>query len=80
MLTLQFLEMKTDRNDSAIIEVYDGISTSETLLARVSVRNGTLPQSITSTMQNLYIKFKADPRTQMVTFIRLSSGYSEYKF
>ncbi|XP_063975507.1 protein bark beetle isoform X3 [Diachasmimorpha longicaudata] len=75
VLTLQFLQMRTDRNDSATIEVYDGISTSDKLLAHVSVRNNTLPQSVTSTRQNLYIKFTAQPRTQMVAFIRLSSGY-----
>ncbi|XP_011303311.1 uncharacterized protein bark isoform X1 [Fopius arisanus] len=75
VLTLQFLEMRTDRNDSATIEVHDGISPSDKLLALVSVRNNTLPQSVTSSRQNLYIKFTAQPRTQMVAFIRLSSGY-----
>ncbi|XP_034949444.1 protein bark beetle isoform X2 [Chelonus insularis] len=77
VLTLQFLQMKTDRNDSATIEVYDGISTSDKLLARVSIRNGTLPQSVTSTRQNLYIKFHAQPRTQVFAFIKLLSGYKK---
>lgn len=67
--------MKTDRNDSAVIEVYDGISANEKLLASVNVRNGTLPQSITTTRENLYIKFVAEPRTQMIAFVRLYSGY-----
>ena len=70
--------MTTDRNDSAKIEIYDGSSTGEKLLAKVYVRNGTLPQSVTSTRRNLYIKFTAQPFTQMVAYIRLTSGYSKF--
>ncbi|CAG5108295.1 Similar to bark: Protein bark beetle (Drosophila melanogaster) [Cotesia congregata] len=77
VLTLQFLQMKTDRNDSAIIEVYDGTSASDKLLGRVFVRNGTLPQSITTTRHNLYLKFNAQPRTQMIAFVKLSAGYKK---
>lgn len=77
VLTLQFLQMKTDQNDSAVIEVYDGISTSDKLLARVNVRNSTLPQSVTTTRQNLYLKFSAQPQTEMTAFIRISSGYQK---
>lgn len=61
-----------------MIEVYDGISSDDRLLARVSMKNGTLPQSVTTTKQNLYIKFEAEPRTNMIAFIRLTSGYSEF--
>ncbi|XP_023246946.1 protein bark beetle [Copidosoma floridanum] len=75
VLTVHFLQMKTDRNDSAIIEIYDGMSTVEKPLARVSVRNGTLPQSVTTSSQNLFIKFYAESRTSMVAFLRLMSGY-----
>jgi len=78
VLTLHFLQMKTDRNDSAIVEVYDGISGAERLLASVKVRNGTLPQSVTSTRQNLFMKFTAESRTNTIVFVRLSSGYSKF--
>lgn len=78
ILTVHFLQMKTDRNDSAVIEVYDGISKEEKLLARVSVRNETLPQSISTSGQNLFVKFTAEPRTQMVAFFRITSGYSKF--
>lgn len=77
VLTMHFLQMKTDRNDSAIVEVYDGINGVEKLLARVKVRNGTLPQSVTSMRQNLFINFIAEPRTNTIVFVRLSSGYSK---
>ncbi|XP_046141163.1 protein bark beetle isoform X2 [Osmia bicornis bicornis] len=77
VLTMHFLQMKTSRNNSAFIEVYDGISETEKLLARVRVENGTLPQSVTTTRQNLYVKFIADPRTNTIIFVRLSSGYKK---
>lgn len=77
VLTMHFLQMRTDRNDSAIIKVYDGISGMEKLLASVKVKNGTLPQSVTSTRQNLFINFVAEPRTNTIVFMRLSSGYSK---
>lgn len=69
--------MKTDRNDSAVVEVHDGLSGADRLLASVKVRNGTLPQSVTSTRQNLFIKFRAQPRTNTIVFVRVSSGYSK---
>lgn len=75
---MHFLQMRTDRNDSAVVEVYDGISGAEKLLARVKVRNGTLPQSVTSTRQNLFVKFVAEPRTNTIVFVRLSSGYGKF--
>lgn len=75
---MHFLQMRTDRNHSAIIEVYDGVSVADKLLARVRVKNGTLPQSVTTTRQNLYVKFIAEPRTNTIVFVRLSSGYSRF--
>jgi len=77
MLTLHFSWMWTDRNDSAVIEVYDGTSQSERQLASVSVRNGTRPQSVVTTRNAIYIRFKAEPRTQMIASMKLTSGYSE---
>lgn len=77
VLTMHFLQMKTDKNNSAIVEVYDGNSVAEKLLAKVRVKNGTLPQSVSSTRQNLYIKFYAEPRSNTLIFVRLTSGYSE---
>lgn len=74
VLTLHFLQMRIDRNDSAIVEVYDGM---DKLLARVKVRNGTLPQSVTSTSQNLFINFVAESGTDTIVFVRLTSGYSK---
>ncbi|KAJ4447016.1 hypothetical protein ANN_09004 [Periplaneta americana] len=77
VLTLHFVWMWTDRNDSALIEVYDGASSSERQLALVSVRNGTRPQSVVTTRNTVYIKFKAEARTQMVAYMKLTAGYQK---
>jgi hypothetical protein len=78
VLTLHFVWMWTDRNDSAVVEVFDGASTTERQLASVSVRNGTRPQSVVTTRHTIYIRFKAEERTQMVAYMKLTSGYSKY--
>lgn len=75
---MSFLNMKTEKNDSAVIEVYDGTSPSDKLLALIRVRNGTLPQSVTTTRSNMYIKFSAEPHAQNLIFARLTSGYSKF--
>jgi len=77
VLTMHFLQMKTNRNDSAHVEVYDNISGAKKLLASIKIRNGTLPQSVTSTGQDLFMNFVAEPRTNAIVFLRLSSGYSK---
>ncbi|XP_012253572.2 protein bark beetle isoform X3 [Athalia rosae] len=77
VLTIHFLQMAAERNDTATIEIYDGSSGGERLLASVNVRNGTLPQSVTTTRHNLYIKFTAEARSPMIAFVRLSSGYKK---
>jgi len=77
VLTLHFAWMWTDRNDSAVIEVYDGASQTERQLASVSVRNGTRPQSVVTTRNTIYIRFKAEARTQMIASMKLTSGYSK---
>ncbi|XP_066594103.1 protein bark beetle [Prorops nasuta] len=77
VLTVHFLQMRTDRNDSATIEIYDGTNEAVKLLASVKIRNNTLPQSVTTSRQNLFIKFEAEPRTNAIAFIRLTTGYKK---
>lgn len=77
VLTLHFHQIVTDRNDSAMIEVFDGESPSDVLLATVLIRNGTKPQSITTTRHKVYVRFKAPPRTQMVGYLTVTSGYGK---
>lgn len=77
VLTLHFVWMWTDRNDSAVIEVFDGASPTERQLASVNIRNGTRPQSVVTNRHTIYIRFKAEARTQMIAYMKLTSGYSE---
>ncbi|KAF2901827.1 hypothetical protein ILUMI_04359, partial [Ignelater luminosus] len=76
VLTLDFLKAETDRNNSAFIELYDGSSTNHRLLTSFLIRNYTRPQSVTTTNNQIYIVFKAEPRTKMFIYMRLTSGFN----
>ncbi|KAF5303544.1 hypothetical protein FQR65_LT08145 [Abscondita terminalis] len=74
ILTLDILGVQTDRNNSASIEVYDGSSINNRLLTSFPIRNNSRPESISTTGNQIYMVFKADPRTNLVIFMRLISG------
>lgn len=69
------MALQTNRNDSAYISFYDGTSSSDRLLSTVSVRNYTKPQSVVTTSNALFVQFKAQPRTQVLAFVRLTVGF-----
>lgn len=75
VLTLQFLSVITERNESATIEVFDGASANDRMLARYVVRNGTFAQSVTTTRNNIFIRFRAEPRVHTLAYMQLISGY-----
>ncbi|XP_059476974.1 protein bark beetle isoform X2 [Neocloeon triangulifer] len=77
VLTLRFLSVETERNESATVEVFDGTSAADRLLARYVVRNGTFAQSVTSTRNNVFIRFKAQPRTHTLVYMQLISGHKK---
>ncbi|KAK5644294.1 hypothetical protein RI129_008139 [Pyrocoelia pectoralis] len=74
VLTLDILRAETDRNNSAIIELYDGSSINNRLLTSFPIRNNTRPESVTTTSNQIYVVFKAEPRTNLVVYMRLTSG------
>ncbi|KAB0799954.1 hypothetical protein PPYR_07834 [Photinus pyralis] len=74
VLTLDILRSETDRNNSATIELYDGSSVNNRLLTSFPIRNNTRPESVTTTSNQIYIVFKAEPRTNLVVYMRLTSG------
>jgi len=76
LLTLKFLSVVTERNESATVEVFDGTSAADRLLAKYVVKNGTFAQSVTSTRNNIFIRFKAQPRTHTLVYMQLISGHS----
>lgn len=67
--------MVTERNESATVEVFDGTSAADRLLAKYVVKNGTFAQSVTSTRNNIFIRFKAQPRTHSLVYMQLISGH-----
>ncbi|CAB3370904.1 Hypothetical predicted protein [Cloeon dipterum] len=77
LLTLKFLSVETERNESATIEVFDGTSASDRLLAKYIVRNGTFAQSVTSTRNTIFIRFKAQPNTYNLIYMQLISSHKK---
>lgn len=76
-LTVSFNDFVILRNESARIDVYDGISKSDRLLGSWLVRNSTRPQSLTSSQNRIYIHFYAEVRAEVLGFLRISAGLSK---
>ncbi|XP_045480313.1 protein bark beetle isoform X1 [Harmonia axyridis] len=74
VLTLYIVRAVTSKNDSSYIEVYDGTNLNRRLIAGFPIRNNTRPQTITTTVNQMYIKFRAESLTQTVVFLRLVAG------
>jgi len=47
------------------------------LLATISVHNTTVPQSITSSRNNILIQFSAPARTNVFGLLRVTSGFGK---
>ncbi|KAI8422542.1 hypothetical protein MSG28_006346 [Choristoneura fumiferana] len=77
VLTLNFLKILTNRNNTGEIFIYDGLTINDKLLLSFSLRNHSRPQSVTSTRNRMYVRFRADTRTDIVGFLRLTSGVSK---
>ncbi|XP_038215102.1 protein bark beetle isoform X2 [Zerene cesonia] len=77
VLTLSFIKILTNKNDTGHIYIYDGLTADDKLLMSFNIRNHTRPQSITSTRSRMYVRFHADTRTDITGFIRLTSGISK---
>ncbi|XP_063914202.1 protein bark beetle isoform X2 [Zophobas morio] len=77
VITLTILRAVTNLNDSATVEIYDGSALNHRLLTTFSIRNNTRPQSLTSIGHQIFVKFKADARTDTAIFMRLLSGLNK---
>ncbi|XP_055710937.1 protein bark beetle [Phlebotomus papatasi] len=77
VLTVSFQQFVLTTNETAQIEVFDGASPNDRLLGMWSVRNYTRPQSLTSTREKIYVRFRAQPRAEMVGYLRLTAGQSK---
>ncbi|XP_055636056.1 protein bark beetle isoform X2 [Toxorhynchites rutilus septentrionalis] len=77
VLTLHFVYFEVARNESSVIQIYDGMSESDRLLASWNIRNFTRPQSVTSTREKMFIKFLAEPRSQVLAHFRVTAGVTK---
>lgn len=77
VLTLSFTKLTTNQNDTGEIFIYDGLTSDDRLLLSFSIRNFTRPQSVTSTRNRMHVRFVANTRTDIVGFLRLTSGFDK---
>lgn len=73
-LTVYFEDFIVQHNDTSRIDIFDGSSTSDRLLVAWSIRNHTRLQAATSTREKLLIRFKANMRTEVLGFLRITTG------
>ncbi|CAH0560148.1 unnamed protein product [Brassicogethes aeneus] len=74
IITLSLVRAVTDRNDSGSIEVYDGSTLNHRLLTKIYIRNNTRPQSVSTTGNQIFVRFRSDARTDSAVFLRILSG------
>lgn len=74
VLTLNFVYFVIERNETANIDVYDGLSANDRLLGSWLIRNATRPQSLTSTRDKMFIRIRANPRSPIIAHLRITSG------
>lgn len=74
VMTVSFVHFVVQRNESATIQIFDGSSESDRLLATWNIRNSTRPQSIKSTREKVFVRFYAEPRSKVVGYLRLTTG------
>ncbi|XP_055547714.1 protein bark beetle isoform X2 [Wyeomyia smithii] len=74
VLTFHFVFFEMARNESAVVQIYDGMLENDRLLASWNIRNSTRPQSVTSTREKMFIKFRADPHSQVLAHFRVTAG------
>uniref|UniRef100_A0A7G3AYY4 Putative scavenger receptor n=1 Tax=Lutzomyia longipalpis TaxID=7200 RepID=A0A7G3AYY4_LUTLO len=76
-LTVSFQQFVLTRNETSQIEIFDGASPNDRLLGMWSARNYTRPQSLTSTREKIYVRFRAEARAEMVGYLRITAGQSK---
>lgn len=77
VLTLSFIKLLTNQNDTGEIFIYDGLTTDDKLLIAFGIRNHTRPQSITSTKNRMYVRFHANTRTDITGFFEINIRYKQ---
>lgn len=74
LLTVNFVHFVVEKNETGFVDIFDGASGGDRLLASWAIRNYTRPQSVTSTREKISIRFRADSRTRILGYLRLTTG------
>ncbi|XP_055592413.1 protein bark beetle-like isoform X1 [Uranotaenia lowii] len=74
VLTFHFVFFEMTRNETATIQIYDGMSENDRLLASWNIRNSTRPQSVTSTREKMFIRLRAESRSRVLAHFRVTAG------
>lgn len=73
-VTVNFVHFVVQKNETGYIDVFDGSSASDRLLSSWAIRNYTRPQSVTSTREKIFVRFRADPRSKILGFLKLTTA------
>ncbi|KAF0308456.1 Protein bark beetle [Amphibalanus amphitrite] len=74
VMTVNFLYLANDIDDSATLSFYDGTAVTSPLLGTFQIRNGTRPQSVVTTRNNLLVTFSARNETQTEVLMAITAG------
>lgn len=74
VLTVNFVHFMVQKNETAQIQVFDGTSVHDRLLASWDIKNFTRPQSVSSHREKIYVRFFAETRSEVLGYLRLSTG------
>ena len=77
VLTVHFVNFVVTKNETAEILVTDGSTANDRVLLEWSVRNNTRVQSVMSTREYVFIRFKAEPRNPVLAYLRVTSGLTK---
>lgn len=78
VLTLFFKHLRKSKEGAARIELYDGFSSSDNLLAIVNIQNLTRPQSVSTTGSTLFIRYVAQIQTEAFASVNIISSSRKY--
>lgn len=79
LVTVNFVHFVMQKNETGDITVFDGSSLNDRVLAAWSIRNFTRPQSVSSTREKIYVRFRAEARSKILGYLRITTGpYKAY--
>lgn len=74
VLTVSFVHFAMRTNETAELQLFDGSSAHDRRLGVWLLRNGTRPQSVTSTREKIFVRFVAQPRSEVIGYLRITAG------